>query len=41
MGSESGLLHVPEDKVLKKGRLSAGEIFSLDTISGKLSNPYT
>jgi len=36
MGSESGLLHVPENKILKKGKLSAGEIFSLDTISGKL-----
>ena len=40
MGSESGLLFVPDDQVVKKGRLGAGQIFSLDTISGKLLFDY-
>tara|TARA_A100001037_G_scaffold194751_1_gene174307 strand:- start:12156 stop:16577 length:4422 start_codon:yes stop_codon:yes gene_type:complete len=36
MGSESGLLYVPDDRIVQKGRLGAGEMFCLDTISGEL-----
>lgn len=36
MGSEVGVLEVPADMVLKKGRLQPGRMFLIDTVEGRI-----
>jgi glutamate synthase (NADPH/NADH) large chain len=36
MGSEAGLLDVPTDQVLRKGRLQPGKMFLVDTAQGRI-----
>jgi len=36
MASESGVLRLPEEQILKKGKLGPGEIFIVDTREGRL-----
>ncbi len=36
MGSEVGVLEVPADMVLKKGRLQPGRMFLIDTVQGRI-----
>jgi glutamate synthase (ferredoxin) len=36
MGSEVGVLDVPADMILKKGRLQPGRMFLIDTVEGRI-----
>ncbi len=36
MGSEVGVLEVPADQIVHKGRLQPGKMFLIDTIEGRI-----
>ena len=36
MASEAGVLQVPPEKVIKKGRLQPGKMFLVDTVEGRI-----
>src|SRR5690606_37277831 len=36
LASESGVLHIPASKVVRKGRLQPGKIFLVDTAAGRI-----
>lgn len=36
MASESGVLNIPEDQIVKKGKLGPGEIFLVDTVAKRI-----
>jgi glutamate synthase domain-containing protein 2/glutamate synthase domain-containing protein 1/glutamate synthase domain-containing protein 3 len=36
LGSEVGIIHLPDSKVIRKGRLAPGEILEVDTLKGRV-----
>jgi glutamate synthase domain-containing protein 2/glutamate synthase domain-containing protein 1/glutamate synthase domain-containing protein 3 len=36
LGSETGIVAVPDDKIVRKGRLGPGQMLAVDTVAGKL-----